>query len=76
MTDSDLEPWDFLALNLLPETKSLQVRAELAEEACLMAKDIQQMESLSKHSSRLRQRRYRLLLKQREAQKEEGGAAS
>ncbi len=62
-----LEKEDMLAFSLVSELISLQVRADLSEQACLVANDEQQLESLAQHSAKLRQRRYALLLKQREA---------
>lgn len=74
-----LEKIDELALSLVPEASLLQFRADLAEAACLAAQNEEQLELLSKHSSRLRLKRYQLLIRQREHQKDEkriGAAAS
>lgn len=54
---------DYLALALLPEHHALQVRANLAEQACLHTTDQSQLETLAKHSAKLRQRRYALVSK-------------
>lgn len=59
---------DYLALSLVPEETALQLLADLAEQACLVAKDESQLEILAQHSARLRQRRYSLLLKRRETE--------
>lgn len=57
---------DELAFSLVDEMKSLQIRADVAEEACLNATSDKQLENLSKHSAKLRQKRYQLILEQRE----------
>lgn len=62
-----LEAEDMLAFSLLSELAVLQARADLAEQACLIAKDEKQLEQLAQHSAKLRQKRYSLLLKQRES---------
>lgn len=63
-----LDKVDELALSLVSEAAALQFRADLAEAACLVAKDEEQLELLSKHSSKLRLKRYQLLIKQRETE--------
>lgn len=70
-----LEKIDELALSLVPEASLLQFRADLAEAACLAAQNEEQLELLSKHSSRLRLRRYQLLIRQRETIREGGATA-
>lgn len=64
-----LEKIDELALSLVSEASLLQFRADLAEAACLVAQNEEQLDQLSKHSSKLRLKRYQLLIRQREHQK-------
>lgn len=72
-----LEKLDEVALSLVSEISLLQFRADLAEAACLAAQNEEQLEQLSRHSSKLRLKRYQMLIRQREHQKEaerSGGA--
>lgn len=62
----ELSEEDYMAFARVTEETSLQIRADLAEQACLVATDETELELLAQHSARLRQRRYSLLLKKRE----------
>lgn len=52
---------DFLGLSVLNEVQALEVRADLAEQACLHAHEEQVLEVLAKHSAKLRKQRYAIL---------------
>jgi transcriptional regulator with XRE-family HTH domain len=54
---------DYLALSMLNEVLALQVRADLAEQACLHVHDEHVLEILAKHSAKLRKLRYSILKK-------------
>lgn len=61
---------DIVSLQRVSQPVQLQLRAELAEAACDFAKDREELESLSRHATKLRQKRYLLL---RREYKEDGG---
>lgn len=60
-----IDSHDELAFQLVDEVTALQFRADLAEAACLNTKSEQQLEILTKHSSRLRLKRYQLLMRKK-----------